>query len=94
MFGVSSDEYLSYAEANKAEWIEKGEAIVRDYEREAQAKFDEEGIILDHHPREQQPKNHLFPKNPIVGHSQPSFDLFEDEEPASGVERYENLVEC
>ncbi|CAB9526669.1 Receptor-type guanylate cyclase gcy [Seminavis robusta] len=28
VFGVSSDEYLIYAEQNKAEWEEKGEAIV------------------------------------------------------------------
>lgn len=39
MFGVSSDELLSYAEANRAEWIKKGEDIVRDYEREAKEKF-------------------------------------------------------
>ena len=27
MFGVSSDEYLNYAEKNLAEWTTKGEAV-------------------------------------------------------------------
>ena len=31
MFGVSSDEYLNYAVANREEWIEKGEKIVEGY---------------------------------------------------------------
>ncbi|CAB9506494.1 Receptor-type guanylate cyclase gcy [Seminavis robusta] len=31
IFGVSSDEYLSYAENNRNEWEEKGEAIVQGY---------------------------------------------------------------
>ena len=31
VFGVSSLEYLSYAEANRREWQEKGEEIVKDY---------------------------------------------------------------
>jgi hypothetical protein len=39
VFGVSSDEYLSYAEANKAEWIKKGEEIVRSYEQEMKEKY-------------------------------------------------------
>ena len=30
MFGVSSDEYLDYAIANRNEWEEKGESIVGD----------------------------------------------------------------
>ena len=29
VFGVSSDEYLDYAVANRNEWEEKGEAIVK-----------------------------------------------------------------
>ena len=29
VFGVSSDEYLNYALQNRAEWEERGEAIVR-----------------------------------------------------------------
>ena len=29
VFGVSSDEYLDYATANRNEWEEKGEAIVK-----------------------------------------------------------------
>jgi hypothetical protein len=28
VFGVSSDEYLTYALENRKEWVEKGEAIV------------------------------------------------------------------
>lgn len=28
VFGVSSDEYLTYAEANRREWAEKGQGIV------------------------------------------------------------------
>lgn len=31
VFGVSSDEYLSYAQHNRDEWAEKGEAIVEGY---------------------------------------------------------------
>ena len=31
VFGVSSHEYLNYAEANREEWIEKGEDIVKRY---------------------------------------------------------------
>ncbi|CAB9524999.1 Receptor-type guanylate cyclase gcy [Seminavis robusta] len=31
VFGVSSDEYLSYAQANRREWAEKGEQIVQEY---------------------------------------------------------------
>ena len=29
VFGVSSDEYLTYAENNRNEWEEKGETIVK-----------------------------------------------------------------
>jgi hypothetical protein len=28
VFGVSSDEYLIYASMNRAEWMDRGEAIV------------------------------------------------------------------
>ena len=31
VFGVSSHEYLSYAEANRQEWVSKGEEIVQGY---------------------------------------------------------------
>ena len=31
VFGVSSDEYLNYALANRREWEEKGEEIVQSY---------------------------------------------------------------
>jgi hypothetical protein len=30
-FGVSSDEYLSYAKANREEWVREGETIVEEY---------------------------------------------------------------
>mmetsp|Transcript_18388 Transcript_18388/g.32420 ORF Transcript_18388/g.32420 Transcript_18388/m.32420 type:complete len:95 (-) Transcript_18388:65-349(-) len=30
VFGVSSDEYLSYAEQNRKEWEQRGEEIVQD----------------------------------------------------------------
>eukprot|EP00980_Cylindrotheca_fusiformis_P000898 scaffold238_cov95-Cylindrotheca_fusiformis.AAC.4 len=31
VFGVSSDEYLNYAKANRDEWVREGEAIVQEY---------------------------------------------------------------
>ena len=31
VFGVSSDEYLNYAQANRAEWETKGRRVVADY---------------------------------------------------------------
>ena len=31
VFGVSSDEYLNYATANRAEWEQKGRKIVAEY---------------------------------------------------------------
>eukprot|EP00980_Cylindrotheca_fusiformis_P016050 scaffold4732_cov140-Cylindrotheca_fusiformis.AAC.2 len=31
VFGVSSDEYLNYAKANREEWIREGEALVQQY---------------------------------------------------------------
>ena len=31
VFGVSSDEYLNYAQHNRDEWVEKGESIVEGY---------------------------------------------------------------
>jgi 3'5'-cyclic nucleotide phosphodiesterase len=33
VFGVSSQEYLSYAHANRREWADKGKEIVKDYVR-------------------------------------------------------------
>ena len=33
VFGVSSDEYLDYAEANRAEWALKGKDLVTGYRR-------------------------------------------------------------
>ena len=31
VFGVSSDEYLNYAEQNRREWVDKGQDIVQAY---------------------------------------------------------------
>eukprot|EP00980_Cylindrotheca_fusiformis_P018349 scaffold5995_cov113-Cylindrotheca_fusiformis.AAC.5 len=31
VFGVSSDEYLNYAKANREEWVREGEAMVEQY---------------------------------------------------------------
>lgn len=31
VFGVSSDEYLSYAQGNWAEWEQKGESVLAEY---------------------------------------------------------------
>ena len=36
VFGVSSDEYLNYAMANRREWEQKGREIVKGYLREVQ----------------------------------------------------------
>ncbi|KAL3919374.1 MAG: hypothetical protein SGILL_003786, partial [Bacillariaceae sp.] len=39
VFGVSSAEYLNYAEQNRAEWEKRGERIVKDLNKKALAKF-------------------------------------------------------
>eukprot|EP00980_Cylindrotheca_fusiformis_P027902 scaffold22566_cov138-Cylindrotheca_fusiformis.AAC.3 len=31
VFGVSSDEYLSYAQSNRDEWVREGQSMVKDY---------------------------------------------------------------
>ena len=33
VFGVSSHEYLNYAQANRREWADKGKQLVKDYVR-------------------------------------------------------------
>eukprot|EP00934_Nitzschia_sp_Nitz4_P002211 Nitzschia sp. Nitz4//scaffold363_size14950//383//8108//NITZ4_008904-RA/size14950-snap-gene-0.0-mRNA-1//1//CDS//3329549257//2211//frame0 len=38
VFGVSSDEYLNYAECNRAEWEQKGQALVASYLEKYQTK--------------------------------------------------------
>ena len=38
VFGVSSDEYLNYALANRKEWEQKGHEIVKGYVRDYHAK--------------------------------------------------------
>ena len=43
VFGVSSDEYLMYAEANRQEWEKKGEAIVKGYVDKIEASEKMEG---------------------------------------------------
>eukprot|EP00934_Nitzschia_sp_Nitz4_P001249 Nitzschia sp. Nitz4//scaffold18_size181773//118721//129387//NITZ4_001930-RA/size181773-snap-gene-0.281-mRNA-1//-1//CDS//3329540056//1249//frame0 len=39
VFGVASDEYLNYAEANRQEWEAKGEALVQSYREKYVAAF-------------------------------------------------------
>ena len=39
VFGVSSDEYLDYATANRHEWVTKGQEIVKEYVEEAQKLY-------------------------------------------------------
>ena len=52
MFGVSSHEYLNYANANRDEWIRKGEEVVAGYlqkyseHQEGDSFKDEEGDNL------------------------------------------------
>ena len=45
VFGVSSHEYLSYAQGNRREWAEKGEAIVKDYVRNYHINNDSAGDV-------------------------------------------------
>ncbi|MHA7865792.1 hypothetical protein, partial [Flagellimonas marinaquae] len=40
VFGVSSDEFLNYATMNRSEWESKGEEIVAELLKSAQAKYD------------------------------------------------------
>ena len=42
VFGVSSHEYLGYAQANRDEWVREGEQIVKGYI----ARY-EEGLMID-----------------------------------------------
>lgn len=39
VFGVSSDEYLNYAENNRNEWVEKGEEVVAELSAKARAFY-------------------------------------------------------
>jgi hypothetical protein len=41
VFGVSSDEYLNYAEQNLAEWKAKGEQVVEDMVRSVKEEYGE-----------------------------------------------------
>jgi hypothetical protein len=43
VFGVSSDEYLNYANANRKEWEIKGSEIVERFHQNAIQKFSKEG---------------------------------------------------
>ncbi|KAL7556387.1 hypothetical protein ACA910_014129 [Epithemia clementina (nom. ined.)] len=56
VFGVFSDEYLSYAKANREEWEQKGQAIVAElvekYKGGAHVKF-----VEDHEEEEEEGKN-------------------------------------
>eukprot|EP00980_Cylindrotheca_fusiformis_P008489 scaffold1803_cov99-Cylindrotheca_fusiformis.AAC.3 len=46
VFGVSSQEYLNYASANRDEWVREGEALVEQYV----AKFNAQGILSESIP--------------------------------------------
>jgi len=46
VFGVSSDEYLDYAQQNRAEWEERGEEIVMGLVEELKAKKKKEDKAL------------------------------------------------
>eukprot|EP00980_Cylindrotheca_fusiformis_P000038 scaffold14_cov130-Cylindrotheca_fusiformis.AAC.8 len=43
VFGVSSDEYLNYAVANRDEWVRKGESLVKEYLEKYQRQQDQDG---------------------------------------------------
>ena len=49
VFGVSSDENLSYATNNRAEWVEKGRAVVAEYLQLVEAE-DADYALPEHHP--------------------------------------------
>lgn len=44
VFGVSSDEFLNYAQTNRKEWESKGKQIVQQYLKEYQEKFGGEEV--------------------------------------------------
>ena len=46
VFGVSSDEYLSYAQKNREEWITRGEAVVETLSLAAKKKYGIKGLSL------------------------------------------------
>jgi len=46
VFGVSSDEYLSYAVSNREEWADKGEAIVAELKDEVEKIWAEKGDYI------------------------------------------------
>ena len=47
VFGVSSDEYLMYAEANRREWKKKGMAIVQESHKRIKATLGIDQTSLD-----------------------------------------------
>ena len=49
VFGVSSDEYLNYAQKNRAEWELKGQTVVAEMVEECHRKYgvkDANGMIM------------------------------------------------
>jgi hypothetical protein len=58
VFGVSSLEYLSYAQLNRREWEEKGEQLVQEYLK----KFNEQykDVVQRHRKMEQLRKSEDF----------------------------------
>ena len=47
VFGVSSEEYLQYAEANRKEWAAKGKEIVQEYLVEFEADYKSSLMAMD-----------------------------------------------
>lgn len=47
VFGVSSDEYLDYAEANRSEWKKKGKALVIENQMKIKAELEGELRAFD-----------------------------------------------
>lgn len=71
MFGVSSDEYLSYAKQNRLEWEKKGEGVVAQFVEKYSSSTIEEG--------EGEEGSDSF-ENPEKGPCSSSSPLFLDEE--------------
>jgi hypothetical protein len=45
VFGVSSDEYLNYAQLNRDEWEREGEKIVEGFKEKYYSKFPEHRLL-------------------------------------------------
>ena len=54
VFGVSSDEYLSYAQANRNEWEARGEEVVAAMVKEVKAEYLDDGVAANNNSSHQQ----------------------------------------